>query len=190
VLAEPGAERCRPQRNLNACFYFPPSRTDRARLRRCSASRSAIPLGHCGSESFFPAMDTHTRMSISTAIRAFRSMDRFQVTAAEVPVVICGGKTVLRNPTNRQVADCLGFNEGIDQQEMRDVIIVGAGPSGLRRRYTPRPRAPSARGRNERTWRPGGFQFKNREYLGFPTGISGQELAAAPTRRRKNSARK
>src|SRR5260370_9254110 len=58
-------------------------------------------------------------------------LDRFQVTAAEVPVVICGGKTVLRNPTNRQVADCLGFNEGIDQQEMRDVIIVGAGPSGL-----------------------------------------------------------
>src|SRR5258706_13634011 len=35
-------------------------------------SGQAIPLGHCGSESFFPAMDTHTRMSISTTIRAFR----------------------------------------------------------------------------------------------------------------------
>jgi hypothetical protein len=54
---------------------------------------------------------------------AQRSIGQFQVTAAEVPVVICRGKTVLRNPTNRQVADCLGFNEGIDQQEMRDVII-------------------------------------------------------------------
>src|SRR6201984_1075571 len=105
-------------------------------------------------------------------------LDRFQVTAAEVPVVICGGKTVLRNPTNRQVADCLGFNEGIDQQEMRDVIIVGAGPSGLSSAVYAA--SEGLRALVLETHAPGGqagSSSKIENYLGFPTGISGQELA-------------
>jgi thioredoxin reductase (NADPH) len=55
----------------------------------------------------------------------------FQVTSSDVPIVICRGKIVLRNPTNLQVADGLGLNEGIDLTKVRDVIVVGAGPSGL-----------------------------------------------------------
>src|ERR1700752_1417995 len=105
-------------------------------------------------------------------------LDRFQVTAAEVPVVICQGKTVLRNPTNRQVADCLGFNEGIDQQEMRDVIIVGAGPSGLSSAVYAA--SEGLRALVVETNAPGGqagSSSKIENYLGFPTGISGQELA-------------
>lgn len=58
-------------------------------------------------------------------------LDRFHVTAADVPVVICRGEVVLRSPTNQQIADCLGYNEGIDQTQIRDVVIVGAGPAGL-----------------------------------------------------------
>ncbi len=58
-------------------------------------------------------------------------LDRFHIDAEDVPVLICRGKLVLRNPTNKQVADCLGFNEGIDQGHLRDVIIIGAGPAGL-----------------------------------------------------------
>ena len=58
-------------------------------------------------------------------------LDRFHVTAADVPVLICRGEVVLRNPTNQQIADCLGFNEAIDQTQIRDVVIVGAGPAGL-----------------------------------------------------------
>src|SRR5207248_9361543 len=58
-------------------------------------------------------------------------LDRFQVKVEEIPVVICRGKQVLRNPTNQQVADCLGFNEAIDKTHVRDVIVVGAGPAGL-----------------------------------------------------------
>jgi threonine dehydrogenase-like Zn-dependent dehydrogenase len=38
---------------------------------------------------------------------------------------------VLRNPTNQKVADCLGFNQAVDQSEVRDLVIVGAGPAGL-----------------------------------------------------------
>ena len=52
------------------------------------------------------------------------------VTVADIPVMTCGA-TVLRNPTNQQIADCLGFDEAIDQKQIRDLIIVGAGPAGL-----------------------------------------------------------
>src|SRR6202030_1101257 len=106
------------------------------------------------------------------------ALHRFHVTAAEVPVVICRGKTVLRNPPNRQVADCLGFNEGIDQQEMRDVIIVGAGPSGLSSAVYAA--SEGLRALVVETNAPGGqagSSSKIENYLGFPTGISGQELA-------------
>jgi thioredoxin reductase (NADPH) len=58
-------------------------------------------------------------------------LDGFHTAASEIPVVICRGEIVLRNPTNQQVADCLGFNEAVDQTQVRDVVIIGAGPSGL-----------------------------------------------------------
>ena len=105
-------------------------------------------------------------------------LDRFHVTAADVPVVICRGETVLRNPTNQQIADCLGFNEAIDQTQIRDVVIVGAGPAGL---------AAAVYAASEgldvlvlETNSPGGqagSSSKIENYLGFPTGISGQALA-------------
>ena len=106
-------------------------------------------------------------------------LDRFQVTVDDVPVVICRGAVVLRNPTNQQIADCLGFNEAIDQTQVRDLVIVGAGPSGL---------SAAVYGASEgldvlvlETNSPGGqagSSSKIENYLGFPTGISGQELAA------------
>jgi thioredoxin reductase (NADPH) len=105
-------------------------------------------------------------------------LDRFHVTAADVPVVICRGEVVLRSPTNQQIADCLGYNEGIDQTQIRDVVIVGAGPAGL---------AAAVYAASEgldvlvlETNSPGGqagSSSKIENYLGFPTGISGQALA-------------
>ena len=105
-------------------------------------------------------------------------LDHFKVSAADVPVVICRGEVVLRNPTNRQIAECLGFNEAVDQTTVRDVVIVGAGPSGL---------AAAVYAASEgldvlvvETNAPGGqagSSSKIENYLGFPTGISGQELA-------------
>jgi thioredoxin reductase (NADPH) len=106
-------------------------------------------------------------------------LDRFHVAAADVPVVICRGELVLRNPTNQQIAECLGFNDAIDQTHLRDLVILGAGPSGL---------AAAVYGASEgldvlvlETNSPGGqagSSSKIENYLGFPTGISGQELAA------------
>ena len=106
-------------------------------------------------------------------------LDGFHIAAAEIPVVICRGQLVLRNPSDQQVADCLGFNEAVDQTHLRDLVIVGAGPSGL---------AAAVYGASEgldvlvlETSSPGGqagSSSKIENYLGFPTGISGQELAA------------
>jgi thioredoxin reductase (NADPH) len=106
-------------------------------------------------------------------------LDRFDVSAADVPVLICRGEVVLRTPTNQQIADTLGFNEAIDQTQIRDVVIVGAGPAGL---------AAAVYAASEgldvlvlETNSPGGqagSSSKIENYLGFPTGISGQALAA------------
>jgi thioredoxin reductase (NADPH) len=106
-------------------------------------------------------------------------LDAFQVGAKDVPVVICRGEVVLRNPTNVQIADCLGFNSAIDQTHLRDVVILGAGPAGL---------AAAVYGASEgldvlviESNAPGGqagTSSKIENYLGFPTGISGQDLAS------------
>ncbi len=106
-------------------------------------------------------------------------LESFQVSASEIPVLICRGQIALQNPSNPEIADCLGFNESIDQTHVRDLIIIGAGPSGL---------AAAVYGASEgldvlmlETSSPGGqagSSSRIENYLGFPTGISGQELAA------------
>src|SRR5262249_33652943 len=58
-------------------------------------------------------------------------LDHFRIGVADVPVLVCRGELVLRNPTNPQIAECLGFNDAIDQTHVRDLVIVGAGPAGL-----------------------------------------------------------
>ena len=105
-------------------------------------------------------------------------LDRFQVATLGRPVLICRGTVVLRNPSNQQIADCLGFNDAIDPAQLRDVVIIGAGPSGL---------AAAVYGASEglnvlvlESNSPGGqagLSSKIENYLGFPTGISGQDLA-------------
>ena len=105
-------------------------------------------------------------------------LDQFRISAADTPVVICRGKTVLRNPANELIAKCLGFNPALDQTQVRDLAIVGAGPSGL---------AAAVYGASEgldvlllETYSPGGqagSSSRIENYLGFPAGVSGNELA-------------
>ena len=104
-------------------------------------------------------------------------LDRFRISVADIPVLICGGDAVLRNPTNAQIADCLGFNEAIDQTRVNDLVVVGAGPAGL---------AAAVYGASEgldvlvlESNVPGGqagSSSRIENYLGFPTGISGLDL--------------
>ena len=49
-------------------------------------------------------------------------LDRFEVTPSEIPVVICSGRSVLRNPSNQDLADCLGFNATINESQVRDAL--------------------------------------------------------------------
>jgi thioredoxin reductase (NADPH) len=105
-------------------------------------------------------------------------LERFGVRAEEIPVLICRGELVLRNPTFAQVADCLGLNADLDVGSVRDLLVVGGGPSGL---------AAAVYGASEgldvlvlEKHAPGGqagSSSKIENYLGFPTGISGQALA-------------
>ncbi|HEV3139138.1 MAG TPA: FAD-dependent oxidoreductase, partial [Vicinamibacterales bacterium] len=104
-------------------------------------------------------------------------LDQFHVTADDVPVMICRGDAVLKNPSNQKIAECLGFNEAIDQTHVRDLVIVGGGPAGL---------SSAVYGASEgldvlvlESGSPGGqagSSSRIENYLGFPLGISGLEL--------------
>src|SRR3989441_3772531 len=73
----------------------------------------------------------HTMLDLDRDAGVQELLDRFRVSAADVPVVITCGEVVLKNPTNQEIADALGFNNAIEQTHVRDLVIVGAGPSGL-----------------------------------------------------------
>ena len=104
-------------------------------------------------------------------------LDRFHVGVVDIPVVMCRGHAVLRNPTNAQIAEYLGFNEELDHTRVSDLVIVGAGPAGL---------AAAVYGASEgldvlvlESNVPGGqagSSSRIENYLGFPTGISGLDL--------------
>ncbi len=104
-------------------------------------------------------------------------LDRFRVSVSDVPVVLCRGK-VLKNPSNEDVAQCLGMNPIIDESQIRDLVVIGAGPAGL---------AAAVYAASEgldvlvvETSFPGGqagSSSRIENYLGFPTGISGGALA-------------
>ncbi len=121
----------------------------------------------------------YTYVDLDTDKTSQTLLDRFDVKLSEIPVVVCNASgKLLRNPSTQQLADCLGFNFNIDNSLVRDVIIVGAGPSGL---------AAAVYAASEgldalviETDSPGGqagSSSKIENYLGFPTGVSGQELA-------------
>jgi thioredoxin reductase (NADPH) len=124
----------------------------------------------------------HHYMDLDTDVGAQDLLDRFSVAPTEIPVVICNGETVLRNPSTHELAKCLGLNANITATEVRDLVIVGAGPSGL---------AAAVYGASEgldvlmiETESPGGqagSSSRIENYLGFPTGITGLELAGRAT---------
>ena len=104
-------------------------------------------------------------------------LDTFHVGVDDVPVVICWGVRVLKKPTVEELAECLGLSR-LNESTVRDLVVVGAGPAGL---------AAAVYAASEgldtlvlEAYAPGGqagssSRFEN--YLGFPTGISGYELA-------------
>ena len=105
-------------------------------------------------------------------------LDRFHVTVEDIPVVICRGETLAKNPSNEWLAECLGMNPQLDSRTVRDIVVIGAGPAGLAAAVYA-----ASEGMNVlvlETNAPGGqagSSSRIENYLGFPTGISGQALA-------------
>ncbi|WP_088348223.1 MULTISPECIES: cyclic nucleotide-binding domain-containing thioredoxin-disulfide reductase [Rhodomicrobium] len=105
-------------------------------------------------------------------------LECFHLTLDELPVVVYPGHRLLRNPSNSELADALGLTEAFEEGKVYDLLVVGAGPAGL---------AAAVYGASEglstlviEALAPGGqagTSSKIENYLGFPTGISGQALA-------------
>jgi thioredoxin reductase (NADPH) len=120
----------------------------------------------------------HTYVDVERDPDVQTVLDQFEVKVTDIPVLICRGTLVLRNPSNADAAECFGLNAGIDEGEVYDLIVVGAGPSGL---------AAAVYGASEglnvlvvESNAPGGqagSSSRIENYLGFPNGISGQDLA-------------
>ena len=120
-----------------------------------------------------------TYVDIDTDKEVQALLDRFHVGVGDIPVVVCRGEKVLKNPSNEEVADCFELNvSSYKHKEIRDLVVVGAGLGGL---------AAAVYGASEgldvlvlESDAPGGqagTSSKIENYLGFPTGISGQDLA-------------
>ncbi len=121
----------------------------------------------------------HTYVDLDSDKMSQELLDRFAVKVEEIPVIICNQGTVLRNPTIQKLADCLGLNISVDNSQVRDLIIVGAGPAGLGAAvYAASEGLDSLLVETEAPGGQAGSSSKIENYLGFPTGISGQELAS------------
>src|SRR6202522_195583 len=120
----------------------------------------------------------HTYLDVEVDPDVQTVLAQFGVPLADIPVLICRGTVALRNPSNSEAAACLELNAGIDQVDVSDVVVIGAGPSGL---------AAAVYGASEglkvlvlEKNAPGGqagSSSRIENYLGFPMGISGEELS-------------
>ncbi len=120
----------------------------------------------------------YTYLDLDSDATSQEMLDHFQVTVDEIPIAVCNNRTVLRSPSTGELANSLGLNDNITTSEVRQLVIVGAGPAGL---------AAAVYGASEGldvlvidAESPGGQAASSsriENYLGFPMGISGQELA-------------
>jgi thioredoxin reductase (NADPH) len=119
-----------------------------------------------------------TYVDLDTEPEVQAMLDRFHVTTADIPVVVCRCEFVLRHPSDAEIAECLGLNATVDVSNVHDVIVVGGGPAGLAAAVYAASEGLDVLVIEARF--PGGqagASSKIENYLGFPTGISGQALA-------------
>jgi thioredoxin reductase (NADPH) len=105
-------------------------------------------------------------------------VERLGVASDELPLMVCPNGTVLRRPTNAQAGACLGITPDLDPQTVYDVAVVGAGPAGLATAVYAASEGLSVLVLDQRAiGGQAGASARIENYLGFPTGISGQALA-------------
>jgi thioredoxin reductase (NADPH) len=121
----------------------------------------------------------HTRLDPDADSCARTLIDRFQVKQAELPIVLCPNGDLLRNPSENQLARCIGLTHALDANKLYDVAIVGSGPAGLAAAVYATTEGLSVIVFDCRAFGgQAGASARIENYLGFPTGISGIALMA------------
>jgi len=106
-------------------------------------------------------------------------IERFHIDPRDLPIVLCPGGEMLRNPGEDALARCLGLVRPIDPDRVYDVAIVGAGPAGLATAVYAASEGLSALVLDSRAFGgQAGASARIENYLGFPTGITGMALMA------------
>jgi thioredoxin reductase (NADPH) len=119
------------------------------------------------------------RLDPDTDPEAKALIDRFQVDPGQLPIVICPSGQLLRNPSEDQLARCIGLVGPIDPDHLYDIAIVGAGPAGLAASVYAASEGLSVLVLDCRSFGgQAGASARIENYLGFPTGISGMALMA------------
>lgn len=104
-------------------------------------------------------------------------VERFHVAEEELPIVLCPSGQLLRNPTEGQLARCVGLVGQLDSEKLYDVIVIGAGPAGLATSVYAASEGLSVLAIDCRSFGgQAGASARIENYLGFPTGISGMAL--------------
>jgi len=145
-----------------------------------------ILIGHFGSTDMLRLDNFLTRngqphrsLDSSEDACAKTLKDQFQVAESELPIVLCPGGQLLRNPSESDLARCIGILKSIDPDHIYDAVIVGAGPSGLAAAVYAASEGLSTLVLDCRSFGgQAGASARIENYLGFPTGISGLALMA------------
>jgi thioredoxin reductase (NADPH) len=119
----------------------------------------------------------HRHIDPKTDSCAATLVERFKVEVEELPIVLCPGGQLLRNPPEGALARCLGLVGPIDPDRVFDVVVVGAGPAGLATSVYAGSEGLSVLTLDCRAFGgQAGASARIENYLGFPTGISGMAL--------------
>jgi thioredoxin reductase (NADPH) len=119
----------------------------------------------------------HQRLDATTDPCAQALIERFRIEPHELPIVLCPSGELVRNPSDHQLARCLGLVKPIDPDKIYDVVIVGAGPAGLAASVYAASEGLSVLVLDCRAFGgQAGASARIENYLGFPTGITGMAL--------------
>jgi thioredoxin reductase (NADPH) len=121
----------------------------------------------------------HQRLDPDTDAEAKALIERFHVDPGQLPIVLCPGGQLLRNPSDNELARCIGLVKPIDPDRLYDVVVVGAGPAGLATAVYAGSEGLSVLVLDCRAFGgQAGASARIENYLGFPTGITGLSLMA------------
>ena len=121
----------------------------------------------------------HQRLDPETDPEAKALIERFHVDPGQLPIVLCPGGQLLRNPSETELARCIGLVRPIDPNRLYDVAVVGAGPAGLATAVYAGSEGLSVLVLDCRAFGgQAGASARIENYLGFPTGITGMALMA------------